>query len=1359
MVDPLIMKLPFSRKVLGWAGLVALMLVAGLAKAEYHNFNTQSGADGVIQDVRWPYWAESTYNAIYSQTISGSDGGSCYFYGGMPSDPNSNPPSSLIWSFWPPTGTSVPGAAVTAYWSASNMYAPPHVGEGASGKVSGDWPLITTNRWYREVFRIWQPTDGTPHRAFTGRWLRDPATSNWYHIATMKIPFSATGINGLSGFQEDFGHGNINPRRTDYRNVYSHKNGAWTAAKLFTPSVRQLGENGTCGLIENATAAFFETCSGSSYLFSVTNNPPPTTGNLYMLVATNQPTVSLLTNKPPGITTIAAINNSASIGLNLANQPNTPDLDPIIVTNASASTYGNQVIVTWQLPVTSSPQLAYVVEVFDNPAYSGAATVSSFRRDPGARQQLLNVGAVTTPYIRLTVVDIFDRTNAPILLTPPVVALNAATNPPATTSGLGYKYYESATSYYWQDNGINWSTMPNFAALTPVYQGAVSYPDLTPRRRRNGYAFNYTGFITAPADGLYTFALKSCAGSKLYVDGALVINHDGNHSPSELSGWTALAAGRHAVNLLYFFDTQNSDAGDLTDQLTLDYEGPGLAKTEVPASAWSRVPGAGEPGLTLTSPVNGAIIAGSNVTLAADVVTNATAVNKVQFYVGDSFWGQLAVPPYSLNSFLWSAPSNAIRARLFYNTSTTLDSPLSFVTTTNPPLAPWLLAGASEHVQPFGAKIDGGAYTLVGDGLNLLCRPVDGNCTLIARVAGITSTAAAPDGTTPDWSWEAGLIMRESTNATPGTPLGDSGSSQYSAVFATVNNDTRYQDNTMANAGGPFWSSGLGGQRWLKLQRVGSLFTTSVSTDGVNWTPVRTNTSSGIATRLYVGLFTYAAPSQNPNVHSAMFDSVSITGSIVGPPGVTVSPQVETAYTGQTVTFTALPSGNPPFTYQWQLNGEVIPTATDASFTLTNVQPTNSGLFRVALSSSSGSVTSAVATLNVLTPPAYFSQAIATGPLAYWRLNDVGPIAADAVGLRDGTGQGGVQFGALGVSAPFSGFEPGNLCGQFNGTDSSVAIPALNLNTTNFTFSGWVRRNGTQVSWSGVVFCRSGATVAGVHFGTANELRYTWNDGANTYNWNSGLTVPNDQWTFFALTIEPTRAIMYRGTNSLLRAATNNVVHAVQTFPGTTYFGYDPNSSTRRLNGLLDEIAVFNRTLTPPEVAALFQSAQTNLPAVQLTSPNSGAAFPGNTDIPLAATVTTNGRAISKVQFFNGPALLGEDSTAPFSLVWSNVPKGQYTLVAQVVYDGSAIMSSSPVNVTVNAPALVTPTLAVTASGVNLDLSLTGAVGQHYRVDTQTTLDGNWQVFTDLVSLAVSPFALTVPMTNGQQFFRAVGLP
>ena len=58
--------------------------------------------------------------------------------------------------------------------------------------------------------------------------------------------------------------------------------------------------------------------------------------------------------------------------------------------------------------------------------------------------------------------------------------------------------------------------MPNFAALAPVSSGAVSGLDLTPRQRRNGYAFNYTGYINVPSNGLYAFTLNSSDGSIVY---------------------------------------------------------------------------------------------------------------------------------------------------------------------------------------------------------------------------------------------------------------------------------------------------------------------------------------------------------------------------------------------------------------------------------------------------------------------------------------------------------------------------------------------------------------------------------------------------------------------------------------------------------------------------------------------------------------------------------------------------------------------------------------------------------------------------------------------------------------------------
>lgn len=1225
--------------------------------AEYHGFNTAYNSDGIVQDVRWPYWAESTYNALYSQTLMGSDGGQCFFYGGMPSDPNSTPPCSIIWSFWPPSGTVVPGAAVTAEWTGPNMFAPPHIGEGASGKASGVWPIITTNRWYREVLRVWQPTDGTPNLGYTARWLRDSDTGIWYHLATMKVPFAATGINPLSGFQEDFSHGNRNPRRTDYRNVYYRQGGAWQMANQFTASVRQDTEKGTAQLIEGDTAAFFEVSMDPAYSGNLDNDA-----------------------------------GQKSITLTIVNQPPTPSIDPIVVSSSGASVSGDQLLVHWQLPATSSPQFAYQIEVFDNPGYAGSPVLTAYDIAPETRQTLLDITGVATPYVQLTITDIFDVDNTPIRITPVTASLNTASSVPSAVNGLDYQYFEK---------GSDFVVLPDFSTLTPVSEGAVNYPDLTIRDQRDHYAFKYTGYMDVPADGIYTFTLHSSDGSKLLIDGATVVDWDGQHSPGPLSGWVALQAGKHAVDLRYFFDNQNNSAGDLIDSLTVSWTGPGFsAPVEVPVSVWYRVPASGEPIVTLSSPSDSTSISGAEVLFSADVTPNGASVEKVQFFVGKTYWGEDDTAPYELDTFAWEAVDNPIHARVFYNAGQTVDSAQNRVTTANMSLAPWENLAMSEHTYPQGARTVSETHSLIGDGLNFLGRQVSGDCTIIARVADISSAAAGPDGEAPDRSWEAGIIMRETAVATPGMPLGNNSSDQFAAVFATVNNDTRFQDGTMSNAGGPYWSSGLGGQHWLKLERVGNTFTTFVSTDGAAWTAANTNTLSGVNSMLYVGMFTYAASSQNPNVHHASFDSVSLIGNVVGPPAVTVAPQTTTAYTGQSTPFTALPSGNAPFSYQWQYNGTDLAGETAATLTLANLQPTRSGLYTVMMTNADGSASS-TAELTVLTPLPIVDEIMDNNPLGYWRLNDTGPTAEDAVGNLNATGQGGVVFGAAGAGSPFNGFESSNVAAQFNGTDSAIAIPPLGITTTNFTITGWAKRDGSQYDYSGLLFSRPGGGV-GIMI-TGNALRFSWDDDGSEYGWNSGLTLPDGQWTFFALTIEPTRAILYKATSGSLSSATRIGTNNPRTLDASFFMGYDPNSSSRRFNGEIDEVAFYNRTLSSTELQGILDASLLAAPDVALASPVDDAVFEAPADISINANITANGHTISKVQFFNGSTLLGEDTTAPYSWTWNGVATGRYTLFAQAVYDGGSVMSSAPVNMSVQtAPGAASmPVPANSASDVN----------------------------------------------------------
>jgi uncharacterized delta-60 repeat protein len=77
----------------------------------------------------------------------------------------------------------------------------------------------------------------------------------------------------------------------------------------------------------------------------------------------------------------------------------------------------------------------------------------------------------------------------------------------------------------------------------------------------------------------------------------------------------------------------------------------------------------------------------------------------------------------------------------------------------------------------------------------------------------------------------------------------------------------------------------------------------------------------------------------------------------------------QTKFTGQTATFTVSAAGTAPLSYQWLFNGSPIPGATAAVLSLGNAQPIQAGSYAVVVSNSSGSVTSAPARLELLSPP------------------------------------------------------------------------------------------------------------------------------------------------------------------------------------------------------------------------------------------------------------------------------------------------------------------------------------------------------------------------------------------------------
>src|SRR5262245_12090932 len=108
----------------------------------------------------------------------------------------------------------------------------------------------------------------------------------------------------------------------------------------------------------------------------------------------------------------------------------------------------------------------------------------------------------------------------------------------------------------------------------------------------------------------------------------------------------------------------------------------------------------------------------------------------------------------------------------------------------------------------------------------------------------------------------------------------------------------------------------------------------------------------------------------NPNFQmAALF--LATTLSSVAQPVITNQPQDQLAIPGQRITMTvAAASINPPLAYQWLRESTPLTGRTGSSLVFTNVQVPDAGNYAVAVSDTSGSITSRLATLSVIGPVA-----------------------------------------------------------------------------------------------------------------------------------------------------------------------------------------------------------------------------------------------------------------------------------------------------------------------------------------------------------------------------------------------------
>lgn len=170
---------------------------------------------------------------------------------------------------------------------------------------------------------------------------------------------------------------------------------------------------------------------------------------------------------------------------------------------------------------------------------------------------------------------------------------------------------------------------------------------------------------------------------------------------------------------------------------------------------------------------------------------------------------------------------------------------------------------------------------------------------------------------------------------------------------------------------------------------------------------------------------------------------------------------------------------------------------------------------------------------------------------------------------------------------------PGRL--RFGG--SKYATTALSNITLlkQATFIAWVYSTQTQAGYTGVIFNRSGyggSTVAatGLDLFSSNSVGYHWDANVATYNWNSGLITPNNEWAMIAVSVGATSATAYLCKSSGITSATNTTSHG--TLSGLNfYIAVDPFAIPGR--NFIGDIAIamiYNTTLSLSDITTNFNA-------------------------------------------------------------------------------------------------------------------------------------------------------------------------
>jgi hypothetical protein len=435
---------------------------------------------------------------------------------------------------------------------------------------------------------------------------------------------------------------------------------------------------------------------------------------------------------------------------------------------------------------------------------------------------------------------------------------------------------------------------------------------------------------------------------------------------------------------------------------------------------------------------------------------------------------------------------------------------------------------------------------------------------------------------------------------------------------------------------------------------------------------------------------------------AGMVGSTNATLTVQFAPVITGQPQSQNLSVGQSVTLMVVATGVPPPTYLWKFNGAIIPGATSNTYTLGSFEPTDVGTYAVVVSNSLGRVTSSNAVLAVavcvLAP---------SGLVSWWQAEG---NANDTMGCNSGVLVNGATFALGRVGQAFS----------FDGTNSYIRIadnPSLHF-TNALTIEAWIYPTslGTYHNivskWGVLDPLQTAYTTAVVPDGRISlAVCASTNQSVTpvvcTVSTNS---VPPNQWTHFAATYDGSALRMY-----LNGVCEDQVAYSQGVFPGTEVLAigaagaFAGGQVLSPFAGLIDEAAVYNRALSPAEIAAIYNASS----AGKCSSPPTVLTQPANQTVLVSDiatfTVAAGGTPPLSYQWYQNNSAIAGATNGSYTIASAQATNaGSYDVI---VWNNSGSVTSAVAMLTVWTPPAITqqPVSLVVTQGSSASFSVSAS--------------------------------------------------